>query len=84
MRFKATDLPHERDAFGTETFAQFTDFIYEACMQHTLEIGTHKQGCCVMQRCLEKGLRRQKLMLSSVIVNQIAGLIEDQFGNYLV
>lgn len=37
-----------------------------------------------MQRCLEKGLRKQKMALSTVIVSQIAGLIEDQYGNYLI
>jgi len=37
-----------------------------------------------MQRCLEKGLLKQKLVLSKVIVDMIDGLIEDQFGNYLV
>jgi hypothetical protein len=30
-----------------------------------------------MQRCLEKGLMRQKLRLSAVIVKEMAGLIED-------
>lgn len=53
-------------------------------MTWPIEIGTHKQGCCVMQRCLEKGLIRQKLALSEVIITTIRGLIEDPYGNYLV
>ena len=37
-----------------------------------------------MQRCLEKGLIRQKLALAEVIITTIRGLIEDPYGNYLV
>lgn len=37
-----------------------------------------------MQRCLEKGRFSQKLALARVIVNNIADLIEDAFGNYLI
>lgn len=53
-------------------------------MQYCKEIGTHKHGCCVMQRCLEKGSRTQKMALADVIVAHLADLIEDPFGNYLV
>ena len=48
------------------------------------QIGTDKHGCCVMQRCLEKGLVTQKLALAHVIIGRIHVLIEDAFGNYLV
>jgi hypothetical protein len=44
----------------------------------------HKHGCCVMQRCLEKGTRNQKLQLASYIIAQMDYLIEDPYGNYLV
>ena len=37
-----------------------------------------------MQRCLEKGRVVQKLALSDVIIEQMSGLIEDPYGNYLV
>jgi hypothetical protein len=76
-KFRSTESPNEIDTRGTEMLGQFTDFIFDACMRNPLEIGTHKQGCCVMQRCLEKGLMRQKLRLSAVIVKEMAGLIED-------
>ena len=84
VRFKASDYPQDRDFFGTSIYGKFTDFIYRACMTWPIEIGTHKQGCCVMQRCLEKGLIRQKLALAEVIITTIRGLIEDPYGNYLV
>lgn len=44
----------------------------------------HKHGCCVMQRCLEKGSRDQKLRLSYFIIENLHNLIEDPYGNYLV
>lgn len=37
-----------------------------------------------MQRCLEKGTRRQKLELANYIIQNIDYLIEDPYGNYLV
>ena len=33
----------------------YTQFIFDACMTNIISIGKHKHGCCVMQRCLEKG-----------------------------
>lgn len=62
----------------------YTQFIFDACMHYCQEIGTHKHGCCVMQRCLEKGSRVQKMALADVIINHLSALIEDPFGNYLV
>jgi Pumilio-family RNA binding repeat len=40
-------------------------------MSHCKEIGTHKHGCCVMQRCLEKGSKAQKMMLADVIIRHL-------------
>ena len=37
-----------------------------------------------MQRCLEKGSRKQKMVLADVIIKHLSALIEDPFGNYLV
>ena len=54
-QFRASDQPGDADIEGTEDCQQFTNFVFEACMTWPVEIGTHKQGCCVMQRCLEKG-----------------------------
>ena len=47
-------------------------------------IGSDKHGCCVMQRCLEKGLKSQKLALADVIISRLYLLVEDPYGNYLV
>lgn len=82
--FKASQNPEEPDLDGSERFERFTQFIFEACVSFCIEIGSHKHGCCVMQRCLEKGREKQKLALADVIIANLHGLIEDPYGNYLV
>jgi len=77
-------MPADSDLEGTEDLERFTKFIFEACSEHCIEIGSHKHGCCVMQRCLEKGREHQKLQLADVIIRQLPSLIEDPYGNYLV
>lgn len=49
-----------------------------------MTIGKHKHGCCVMQRCLEKGTWNQKIHLADFIIKHMHSLIEDPYGNYLV
>jgi len=82
--FKASEMPGDPDIVGSEKLGIYTNFIFNACMTHCDEIGTDKHGCCVMQRCLEKGLLTQKLALSDVIITRLPVMIEDQYGNYLV
>lgn len=77
-------MPADPDAEGSEQLQKFTQFIFEACMASCIEIGSHKHGCCVMQRCLEKGREQQKLALADVIIKNLPQLIEDPYGNYLV
>ena len=84
VAFRSSDRPQDNERPGASERTPFTQFIFEACMQHCKEIGTHKHGCCVMQRCLEKGSHAQKMALADVIVVHLADLIEDPFGNYLV
>mmetsp|Transcript_27178 Transcript_27178/g.65410 ORF Transcript_27178/g.65410 Transcript_27178/m.65410 type:complete len:612 (-) Transcript_27178:218-2053(-) len=59
-------------------------FIYEALLRAIPDLATHKQGCCVLQRCLDgvAGPYRQR-MISEVAVNALV-LSQDQFGNYVV
>ena len=84
LTFKASDRPEDADEEGAEAYAAYTQFIYAACMAYCDQIGSDKHGCCVMQRCLEKGLTSQKLALADVIISRIHFLIEDPYGNYLV
>lgn len=82
--FKASDHPADSDLVGSDVTAQYTQFIFDACMRNCVEIGKHKHGCCVMQRCLEKGTKKQKLELAEYIIEYMPSLIEDPYGNYLV
>ena len=77
-------MPDEPDAEGAEHLTIYTQFIFDASMDYCDSIGTDKHGCCVMQRCLEKGLQKQKLALADVIISRLYLLIEDPYGNYLV
>jgi hypothetical protein len=54
-------MPADPDEDGSELYEKFTRFIFETCIAEAVEIGSHKHGCCVMQRCLEKGREKQKL-----------------------
>jgi hypothetical protein len=84
MVFKASERPQDEDNMGSHQTSEYTDFIFQACIDNCVPIGKHKHGCCVMQRCLEKGSRRQKLELANYIIENIHQLIEDPYGNYLV
>ena len=84
MIFKASNLPADENLLGSEMTAQYTQFIFNACTSNCVEIGRHKHGCCVMQRCLEKGNKIQKLELANYIIMHMNNLIEDPYGNYLV
>ena len=84
MIFRASHHPADQDLAGSEMTSQYTQFIFDACMQNCVEIGMHKHGCCVMQRCLEKGTQSQKLQLANFIIEHMKYLIEDPYGNYLV
>lgn len=82
--FKSSVNPEDQDSEGSEVYQKYTQFIFDSCMQNCIEIGSHKHGCCVMQRCLEKGRESQKLALADVIIQNLHSLIEDPYGNYLV
>lgn len=82
--FRASEKPGDPDIEGSDALGIYTNFIFNSCMQSCDIIGTDKHGCCVMQRCLEKGLMSQKLALSEIINSRLHLMIEDQYGNYLV
>jgi hypothetical protein len=56
--FKAAEKPEGEDLTGThQTNNLYTEFIFRTCIKSCIEIGNHKHGGCVMQRCLETGSR---------------------------
>lgn len=81
---KAAERPEDQDNLGSHLSSHYTDFIFKACIHNCVLIAKHKHGCNVIQRCLEKGSRAQKLEIANYIIYNIQHLIEDPYGNYLV
>ena len=59
-------------------------FIHEVLLQRLVEFGTHRHGCCVLQRCIEYGCEPQKMALVREVINNGLCLVQDPFGNYLL
>ncbi|XP_002961917.2 pumilio homolog 12 [Selaginella moellendorffii] len=59
-------------------------FIFDAAAQHCVEVGTHRHGCCVLQRCVDfsKGVQKERLV-GEIAANALV-LSQDQYGNYVV
>ncbi|TGZ77790.1 ARM repeat-containing protein [Ascodesmis nigricans] len=59
-------------------------FIFDAVGEHCIEVGTHRHGCCVLQRCIDHADGEQKgRLIQQITLNSLA-LVQDAFGNYVV
>lgn len=47
-------------------------------------MGSHRHGCCVLQRALDYATDRQQQVLSHKIIQLCMILIQDPYGNYVV
>ena len=47
-------------------------------------VGTHRHGCCVLQRCIDHASGHQKVHLISQITENSYSLVQDPFGNYVL
>ena len=47
-------------------------------------VGTHRHGCCVLQRCIDHASGEQKGQLISQITQNAFELVQDPFGNYVL
>lgn len=47
-------------------------------------VGTHRHGCCVLQRCIDHASGHQKAQLISQITANAFALVQDPFGNYVL
>ncbi|KUJ08544.1 ARM repeat-containing protein [Mollisia scopiformis] len=59
-------------------------FIFDAVGHHCVDVGTHRHGCCVLQRCIDHASGEQKAWLIRQISNNAYVLVQDPFGNYVV
>jgi hypothetical protein len=60
------------------------EFIFEAVGYNCLVVGTHRHGCCVLQRCIDHATGAQKAKLVSHVIQNAYSLVQDPFGNYVV
>lgn len=61
-----------------------SQFIFDAVGNNCIEVGTHRHGCCVLQRCIDHASGDQKLWLIQRITENARILVQDPFGNYVV
>ncbi|TQW00580.1 RNA-binding protein [Cordyceps javanica] len=59
-------------------------FIFDAVGNNCIEVGTHRHGCCVLQRCIDHASGDQKQWLVGRITAHARILVQDPFGNYVV
>ncbi|KAF2118933.1 hypothetical protein BDV96DRAFT_596738 [Lophiotrema nucula] len=64
--------------------AENAQFIFDAVGQHCIAVGTHRHGCCVLQRCIDHASGFQKIQLVRQITANAFHLVQDPFGNYVV
>lgn len=62
---------------------QGAQFIYDVVCRNCVEVGTHRHGCCVLQRCIDHASDEQRCQLVQVITQNAFILVQDPFGNYV-
>lgn len=64
--------------------ADDAQFIFDAVGLHCVVVGTHRHGCCVLQRCIDHASGHQKAQLIARITDNAFQLVQDPFGNYVL
>ncbi|KAK8217805.1 hypothetical protein BKA81DRAFT_377792 [Phyllosticta paracitricarpa] len=59
-------------------------FIFHAVGDACVIVGTHRHGCCVLQRCIDHSSGHQRNTLIAQITDNAISLVQDPFGNYVV
>ena len=53
-----------------------SQFIYDAAVEHCMEVATHRHGCCVLQRCIDFANAPQRRRLVQEISSNALGLAQ--------
>ena len=64
--------------------AEDSQFIFDAVGNNCVVVGTHRHGCCVLQRCIDHASGIQKANLIAQITANAFKLIQDPYGNYVL
>ena len=59
-------------------------FIFNAVGNNCVIVGTHRHGCCVLQRCIDHAVGYQRAHLIKQITDNAFHLVQDPFGNYVL
>lgn len=59
-------------------------FMYNEIMTKTVEVATHKYGCCVLQRCIDYCSDEQIHDVLGGILKITPQLLNDKYGNYVI
>ena len=62
----------------------YSKVIYNEIKENIINISTHKHGCCVLQKCIERASQNAHNELCHIIVAKSRELIIDQCGNYII
>ena len=60
------------------------DFCYEKIDECIEQIANHKNGCCFLQKCIEKIKGNELEKILNAVNKKIRLLIVDQYGNYVI
>ena len=64
--------------------AEDAQFIFNAVGESCIIVGTHRHGCCVLQRCIDHATGTQRADLIASITQSAFNLVQDPFGNYVL
>eukprot|EP00477_Mikrocytos_mackini_P001568 GAHX01001687.1.p1 GENE.GAHX01001687.1~~GAHX01001687.1.p1 ORF type:complete len:553 (-),score=101.89 GAHX01001687.1:85-1743(-) len=59
-------------------------FIFDEICLSFVEVATHKNGCCVLQRCIDSAPIFYRKKIAHLTVHHIYELIQNAYGNYVV
>lgn len=63
--------------------ADGSQFIFDAVCKNCVVVGSHRHGCCVLQRCIDHASDSQRKQLVEEITLNAFTLVQDPFGNYV-
>ena len=79
--------PEDAQVRSQHTVSKLTNplqFIFDAVGTNCVVVGTHRHGCCVLQRCIDHASGQQKADLIAQITQNAYSLVQDPFGNYVL
>lgn len=83
-RLDNTDAQVRDHPGNIQEIANNLQFIFDAVGINCVAVGTHRHGCCVLQRCIDHASGGQKAQLISQITEHAFHLVQDPFGNYVL